>query len=57
MTGVSQVMQGIEGALGVSSAAIRCDGRLWTWGCNGTGMAGHRHDRGRRYPNARREPD
>jgi alpha-tubulin suppressor-like RCC1 family protein len=37
MTGVSQVMQGIEGALGVSSAAIRWDGRLWTWGCNGTG--------------------
>ena len=37
MTGVSQVMQGGEGILGVSSAAIRWDGRLWTWGCNGTG--------------------
>jgi alpha-tubulin suppressor-like RCC1 family protein len=37
MVGVSQVMQGIEGILGVSSAAIRFDGRLWTWGCNGTG--------------------
>jgi len=38
LTGVSQVMQGTEGALGVSSAAIRWDGRLWTWGCNGTGL-------------------
>lgn len=37
MVGVSQVMQGGEGILGVSSAAIRYDGRLWTWGCNGTG--------------------
>ena len=37
LTGVSQVMQGGEGALGVSSAAIRWDGSLWTWGCNGTG--------------------
>jgi alpha-tubulin suppressor-like RCC1 family protein len=37
LTGVSQVMQGTEGPLAVSSAAIRWDGRLWTWGCNGTG--------------------
>jgi hypothetical protein len=37
LTGVSQVMQGSEGPLGVSSAAIRWDGRLWTWGCNRTG--------------------
>jgi len=38
MTGVSQVMQGAGGILAVSSAAIRYDGRLWTWGCNGTGL-------------------
>lgn len=37
LTGVSQVRQGTEGPGGVSSAAIRWDGRLWTWGCNGTG--------------------
>jgi hypothetical protein len=37
LTGVSQVMQGWEGD-GVSSAAIRFDGRLWTWGCNRSGM-------------------
>jgi len=37
LTGVSQVVQGGAGILGVSSAAIRWDGRLWTWGCNGTG--------------------
>jgi alpha-tubulin suppressor-like RCC1 family protein len=37
LTGVSQVMQGSEGILGVSSAAIRWDGTLWTWGRNGTG--------------------
>jgi hypothetical protein len=30
-------MPGGEGILGVSSAAIRWDGRLWTWGRNSTG--------------------
>jgi hypothetical protein len=37
LTGVSQVMQGWEGD-GESSAAIRWDGSLWTWGCNRSGM-------------------
>ena len=37
LTGVSQVVQGTEGPGGAASAAIRWDGRLWTWGCNGTG--------------------
>jgi alpha-tubulin suppressor-like RCC1 family protein len=37
LTGVSQVMQGTEGPGGAASAAIRWDGRLWTWGCNATG--------------------
>ena len=38
LVGVSQVMTGIAGILIVSSAAIRYDGTLWTWGCNGLGQ-------------------
>ena len=38
LVGVSQVTMGIAGILVVSSAAIRYDGTLWTWGCNGFGQ-------------------
>ncbi|MGN6676297.1 MAG: PASTA domain-containing protein, partial [Streptosporangiaceae bacterium] len=36
--GATQITMGIFGILIVSSAAIRYDGTLWTWGCNGSGQ-------------------
>jgi alpha-tubulin suppressor-like RCC1 family protein len=38
MVGATQITMGIFGILIVSSAAIRYDGTLWTWGCNGFGQ-------------------
>jgi len=38
LVGVTQVVAGIAGILIRSSAAIRYDGTLWTWGCNGLGQ-------------------
>jgi hypothetical protein len=38
LVGASQVIEGIAGILIVSSAVIRYDGTLWTWGCNGLGQ-------------------
>jgi alpha-tubulin suppressor-like RCC1 family protein len=38
MVGATQITMGIFGILIVSSAAIRYDGTLWTWGCNGWGQ-------------------
>ena len=38
LVGVTQVIMGVEGIFVWSSAAIRYDGSLWTWGCNGLGQ-------------------
>ena len=38
LVGVAQVIMGVDGIITWSSAAIRYDGSLWTWGCNGFGQ-------------------
>jgi hypothetical protein len=40
LLGVTQIVMGIRFLLQSYSAAIRSDGTLWTWGCNGFGQLG-----------------
>jgi hypothetical protein len=41
ITGVTKIAGGDAALLQVSSAAIRSDGTLWTWGCDAFGQLGH----------------
>lgn len=41
LTGVTKIAGGSAALLQVSSAAIRSDGTLWTWGCDAFGQLGH----------------
>jgi alpha-tubulin suppressor-like RCC1 family protein len=41
LTGVTTIAAGAAALLQVSSAAIRADGTLWTWGCDAFGQLGH----------------
>ena len=50
LVGVSQVVTGIAGILIRSSAAIRYDGTLLTWGCNGLGQLATGTTQGTSYP-------
>jgi alpha-tubulin suppressor-like RCC1 family protein len=41
LTGVTKITAGAAALLQASSAAIRSDGTLWTWGCDAFGQLGH----------------
>ena len=41
LTGVTRIAGGNSFPLQVTSAAIRSDGTLWTWGCDSFGQLGH----------------
>jgi alpha-tubulin suppressor-like RCC1 family protein len=41
LTGVTKIAAGTAALLQISSAAIRSDGTLWTWGCDSFGQLGH----------------
>jgi alpha-tubulin suppressor-like RCC1 family protein len=41
LTGVTKIVGGAAALLQVSSAAIRSDGTLWSWGCDAFGQLGH----------------
>ena len=47
LTGVTKIAGGDTFLLQVSSAAIRSDGTLWTWGCDAFGQLGHSGSTGR----------
>jgi len=47
LTGVTKIAGGDAAILQVSSAAIRSDGTLWTWGCDAVGQLGHSGATGR----------
>jgi hypothetical protein len=47
LTGVTKIVGGDAAILQVSSAAIRSDGTLWTWGCDAVGQLGHSGATGR----------
>jgi alpha-tubulin suppressor-like RCC1 family protein len=47
LTGVAKIVAGDAFLLQVSSAAIRSDGTLWTWGCDAFGQLGHSGATGR----------